>query len=648
MPETVQDTIRALEERLTLLELNRLNYPLDPVSQSVLKREVQGTLDNILVLKGGQTKYNTGVGFFLGNESGAYKLSIGNPAGNYLTWDGTTLTLAGGITATSGTIGGFSIGADYLRDAANSFGLASTVSGGDDVRFWAGAAFADRATAPFRVTEAGAVTGSSITITGGAVSGVPISSIPNSTVTDISLLECSHDLVFSVTDADTIAWATGTIVFSNGRTFTIDAGNTGNMAALTYIYLDPAVSSTVLQVTTTYSTAMGANKRLIGTAQNHTVTASFIPYGAGVPLIDGANIGALSIVAGNIAASTITSGKLSVSQLSAIAADLGAITAGTVTLDTAGYVRGGQTDFNTGTGFFLGYSGAAYKFSVGNPAGNYISWDGTTLVIIGNQVVITTYTSGSGNWTKATGTKSVFVQAWGGGGAGGGRNDSSRFAGGGAGGAYVEHLFNAADLGATEAYAVGAGGTGGTGSGPAGANTTFDILIAGGGGGGVGGGIGTGGGGGGGGSASVGASGSTTTGGDGGIPLKGTGGAADVDGTTSVFGGGGGGGGSSSAVSDGGESVMGGGGAGGGGNGINGGVGGNSWKGGAGGGGGSSAVAGNGGTSIYGGNGGAGGVNANGTDGTAPGGGGGGGASTATNRNGGSGGSGKLTITEYL
>src|SRR3990167_10432725 len=56
----------------------------------------------------------------------------------------TDITTSGGITATSGSIGGFSIGADYLRDVANSFGLASTVSGGDDVRFWAGAAFADR------------------------------------------------------------------------------------------------------------------------------------------------------------------------------------------------------------------------------------------------------------------------------------------------------------------------------------------------------------------------------------------------------------------------------------------------------------------------------------------------------------------------
>ncbi len=77
--------------------------------------------------------------------------------------------LSGSITATSGAIGGFSIGTDYIRDAANMTGMASTVTGGDDVRFWAGAAFASRATAPFRVTEAGALTVSSANITGGSI-----------------------------------------------------------------------------------------------------------------------------------------------------------------------------------------------------------------------------------------------------------------------------------------------------------------------------------------------------------------------------------------------------------------------------------------------------------------------------------------------
>lgn len=66
--------------------------------------------------------------------------------------------ISGSIDASTGTIGGFSIGADYIRDAANSFGLSSVSTGGDDVRFWAGETFANRATAPFRVTESGILT----------------------------------------------------------------------------------------------------------------------------------------------------------------------------------------------------------------------------------------------------------------------------------------------------------------------------------------------------------------------------------------------------------------------------------------------------------------------------------------------------------
>lgn len=76
-------------------------------------------------------------------------------------------TTAGAVTMAAGaTIGGFDIGDDYIRDVADSMGLASTVTGGDDVRFWAGATFANRATAPARITEAGVATFTSATITG--------------------------------------------------------------------------------------------------------------------------------------------------------------------------------------------------------------------------------------------------------------------------------------------------------------------------------------------------------------------------------------------------------------------------------------------------------------------------------------------------
>ena len=125
------------------------------------KVTIQGIAERILI--GSATAPLTGIGIFMGSDQAAtvgYDFRIGDPAGSYIHWDASaaTLTIVGLITATSGTIGGFSIGADYIRDAADSFGLASTVTGGDDVRFWAGDTFANRATAPFRVTEAGVVT----------------------------------------------------------------------------------------------------------------------------------------------------------------------------------------------------------------------------------------------------------------------------------------------------------------------------------------------------------------------------------------------------------------------------------------------------------------------------------------------------------
>lgn len=84
--------------------------------------------------------------------------------------------IVGNITAESGNIGGFEIGASYIRDAANSFGLSSTVTAGDDVRFWAGATMVNMAAAPFRVTEAGVLTATSGTIGGCVLSASSIGS----------------------------------------------------------------------------------------------------------------------------------------------------------------------------------------------------------------------------------------------------------------------------------------------------------------------------------------------------------------------------------------------------------------------------------------------------------------------------------------
>lgn len=196
-------------------------------------------------------------------------------------------------------------------------------------------------------------------------SNVQISGIANNTGTDLAILELIHDLVFSSSNTVTVAWASGTITMSNGRSFAIDAGTTSPMSERTYIYLDVGVSSTVLQVTTIFSTALGANKRLIAIAQNDTA-------------------GAIFQVIGGRGGINLNADSLNVSELAAISANMGAITAGTIALATTGYIRSGQTAYHTGIGWFLGYDGGVSKLSIGDPATNYLNWDGTYLRLKGS------------------------------------------------------------------------------------------------------------------------------------------------------------------------------------------------------------------------------------------------------------------------
>ena len=202
--------------------------------------------DNEQILMGSASAPLTGIGVFLGKDGADYEFRAGNPAGAYVHWNGSSLTVTGSI-------------------------LTSLAAG-----------------------------------------------------TEKSIQSISHDLVFSASDADTVSWGSGTITMLEGTTYSIDAGNTGNMAARTYIYLNIGASLTVLQTTTTPSTAVGTGKILLAVAENSGVAdeAFFFVYHS---------IGGQNITAAHIAASTITAAEMNVTQLSAITADMGTITAGTVT-----------------------------------------------------------------------------------------------------------------------------------------------------------------------------------------------------------------------------------------------------------------------------------------------------------------------------
>lgn len=126
----------------------------------------------------------------------------------------------------------------------------------------------------------------------------------------------SHDLVFSATDYNTVAWTSGTITTAANETFSIDAGNTGEMAGGTihYLHLDSDTSLTVLQDSAT--PAVGSNIILVAVAApvtdvdtNKATFQVFGGEGQGV-MITADNIVADTITANEIAANAIEAGHI--------------------------------------------------------------------------------------------------------------------------------------------------------------------------------------------------------------------------------------------------------------------------------------------------------------------------------------------------
>lgn len=120
-------------------------------------------------LRSGKTSYSdvSNAGFWMGIDSTVTKIRVGNighTAG--WTWDGTTLAITGSVTATSGTIGGWTIGSTDLTADGGATGIASSGS----YRIWTGDA--TPANAEFSVTSAGALKSTSGTIGGWTINGI--------------------------------------------------------------------------------------------------------------------------------------------------------------------------------------------------------------------------------------------------------------------------------------------------------------------------------------------------------------------------------------------------------------------------------------------------------------------------------------------
>lgn len=203
---------------------------------------------------------------------------------------------SGNIFARLGTIGGFELGTDYIRDAGDSMGMSSTVTGGTDVRFWAGDTYANRAIAPFRVLEDGSVEASDITVTGtSAVDVSVLNGLIEQNNLAIANQSWGQSCTFTSVDFDTVNWGTGTISFSDGNDYSISSGTSGNMAtSKVYIYFDLDVSTTAYQQSANISDTTGPNKAVIAVlTKNADITkkATYQLFGGGGGIVvDGGTI----------------------------------------------------------------------------------------------------------------------------------------------------------------------------------------------------------------------------------------------------------------------------------------------------------------------------------------------------------------------
>lgn len=139
---------------------------------------------------------------------------------------------------------------------------------------------------------------------------------------------------FSASDWDTVAWSAGDLNLSDGTTYAISAGNTGNLAAgAHWVYFDSAVSTTTLQVAPVASVAltetliyMALVRRALGGSGDGQL--AFYVAAQGLFGINGDVILADAIRAGHIAANEILAIHIDVINLRAISAHAGELVSG--------------------------------------------------------------------------------------------------------------------------------------------------------------------------------------------------------------------------------------------------------------------------------------------------------------------------------
>ena len=166
----------------------------------------------------------------------------------------------------------------------------------------------------------------------------------------------STSVVFSGSDYNSFAWASGALSFADDDTESVSSGSRDMSAAVEYVYkLVGDSANATLQVTATYSDVFDDDKVLLATIARSSDTGAgsptILPFNGNVLTISAGAIAANSIVAANIKAGSITTSELNFTP----AENGSAKTAGTV----GGWKLNASNIYSGSSAVTSGYSAAA-------------------------------------------------------------------------------------------------------------------------------------------------------------------------------------------------------------------------------------------------------------------------------------------------
>jgi hypothetical protein len=202
--------------------------------------------------------------------------------------------------------------------------------------------------------------------------------------------------------ANKLNWTAGTVIRNGSNTYTITAGTTTWTSGFVYVYFNPAVSLTALQVTTTLLIAVGVGCYPIATYTGGS--ASNIKGGDGNAFISGSQI-----IAGTVGASEIKAGSIVASLLD---------TTNAVITGTAQITDGIITNAKIGNSIMsLNYNPTTYKGWSIDKTGNINTYGSLGLYDTSGNVI---FAGGNFNWNNAKGpgvpqvgaTRNVFLGNW--------------------------------------------------------------------------------------------------------------------------------------------------------------------------------------------------------------------------------------------